>query len=220
LLGVGQPGQWAIGALGQDLDLRTDLPGYCVYREGHLAGTVSSLEDLWQDDFVAFAIGCSFSFEQMLMDSGIRLRHIEQGRNVAMFRTRTPTVPAGPFAGELVVSMRPLAGGDIDQAIRITGGFPAIHGAPVQVGDPAALGIADLQRPDFGDPVAVLPGEQPVFWACGVTSQVALGHARLPLAITHRPGHMLVTDLLNATLAGLTSPAAAGTAGGRSSHAT
>jgi uncharacterized protein YcsI (UPF0317 family) len=201
LLGVGEPGRWDIPSLGIDLDIRTDFPGYYVYRDGRKAEELTSLKDIWQPDFVAFAIGCSFSFEQMLMQSGISLRHIEQQRNVAMYRTSTPNVPAGPFGGNLVVSMRPMTSRDAIRAIQITSRFPAVHGAPVHIGDPALIGIADLQVPDYGDPVEIRADELPVFWACGVTPQEAIRCAGLPLAISHKPGHMLVTDMPNATLA-------------------
>ena len=140
-------------------------------------------------------IGCSFTFERALIVAGIPLRHMAEGRNVAMYRTSVATVPAGPFGGPLVVSMRPVRAGDADRAAEITACFPDMHGRPIHVGDPAALGIADLSKPDYGDAVAVLPGEVPVFWACGVTSQAALEGAGLPLFLAHAPGCMLVTDL-------------------------
>jgi uncharacterized protein YcsI (UPF0317 family) len=201
LLAVAEPGQGALPALGEDLDVRTDLPGYCVYRDGQLTETRRSIRDLWQPDLVAFAIGCSFSFEQALLAAGIPVRHLEEGRNVPMYRTRIANVPVPPFAGRMVVSMRPMPAADAIRAVQITSRFPRVHGAPVHLGDPALIGIADLERPDYGDPVTVRPGELPVFWACGVTPQDAIREARLPLAITHRPGHMLVTDLSNEALA-------------------
>jgi len=201
LLAVGEPGQWAIPALGADLDIRRDVPGYYLYRDGELAQELPSLADVWRDDLVAFAIGCSFSFEQMLLRAGIALRHIGQRKNVAMFRTNIPNQAAGPFGGQMVVSMRPLKAADAIRAIQITSRFPAVHGAPVHLGDPALIGIADLQRPDYGEAVDVLPDEIPVFWACGVTPQEAIRSARLPFAIAHKPGHMLITDIPNDTLA-------------------
>jgi len=201
LLGVSEPGQWAMPLLGSDIDIRTDLPGYYVYRDGHKAQELTDLCDIWQSDFVVFAIGCSFSFEQMLMQAGVPLRHIDEQRNVAMYRTSTLNVPAGPFGGNLVVSMRPMTSRDAIRAVQITSRFPAVHGAPIHIGDPALLGIADLQAPDYGDPVDVHSDELPVFWACGVTPQEAIRAARVPIAISHKPGHMLVTDLLNADLA-------------------
>ena len=201
LLGVSEPGSPALEGLGEDLDLRTDVPRYWVYREGRMAEEVDRLDGLWRPDLVAFAIGCSFSFEQMLQREGIPLRHLEEGRNVPMYRTDIPNRPSGPFAGALVVSMRPLAAAHAIRAIQVTSRFPGIHGAPVHLGDPSLIGIADLGRPDYGEAVTVREGELPVFWACGVTPQEALRAARLPFAITHKPGHMLVTDLPNASLA-------------------
>ena len=201
VLAMGEPGEVGLPALGVGIDMRCDLPRYRVWRHGVLVAEPTHIADLWQDDFVSFALGCSFSFEQALLDDGIRLRHVEQGRNVAMYRTNLPTLEAGPFRGPLVVSMRPLKPEDVDRAVQITARYPAVHGAPVHVGDPAQIGIPDLARPDFGDAVEVLPGEVPVFWACGVTPQAALVQAAPPLVITHAPGCMLVTDLLNHQLA-------------------
>ena len=201
LLAVGEPGDPALPALGAGIDLRHDLPRYRVWRDGRVAAEPTDIADLWQDDFVGFVLGCSFSFEQALLDEGVPLRHVAEGRNVAMFRTRIATVAAGPFSGPLVVTMRPMAAADAIRAVQITSRYPAVHGAPVHLGDPALIGIGDLQRPDYGDAVAVLPGEIPVFWACGVTPQAALVQAAVPLAITHAPGAMLVTDLFNHQLA-------------------
>lgn len=201
LLAVGEPGQWNVAALGADVDLRSDVPGYNIYRDGRLADQPHTLHEVWRDDLVAFAIGCSFSFEQMLMEAGIPLRHVEQGRNVSMYRTNIANQGAGPFGGNLVVSMRPMKARDAIRAIQITSRFPAVHGAPVHLGDPALIGIADLAQPDYGDAVAIAADELPVFWACGVTPQEAIRGAQLPLVITHQPGYMLVTDIPNATLA-------------------
>ncbi|WP_269746231.1 MULTISPECIES: putative hydro-lyase [unclassified Janthinobacterium] len=201
LLAVGEPGQWNLPALGRDLDVRRDVPAYYVYRDGALAAEAETLAELWRDDMVAFAIGCSFSFEQMLMQAGIALRHVEQRKNVAMYRTNIANQAAGPFAGNMVVSMRPMKARDAIRAVQITSRFPAIHGAPVHLGDPAEIGIVDVGRPDFGDAVDILPGELPVFWACGVTPQEAIRGAGLALVLTHKPGYMLVTDITNASLA-------------------
>ncbi len=201
LLAMGEPGDPTLAALGADIDMRLDLPRYRVWRDGVLVEEPTDIAALWQDDFVSFVLGCSFSFEQALLDEGLRLRHIDEGRNVAMFRTNIATTPAGPFSGPLVVTMRPLKAADAIRAVQITSRFPAVHGAPVHIGDPRLIGIADLSQPDYGDAVAVHADELPVFWACGVTPQAALVQARLPLAITHAPGAMLVTDLLNHQLA-------------------
>jgi uncharacterized protein YcsI (UPF0317 family) len=200
LLGFSEPGRWDIPALGQ-IDLRSDAPGYYVYRDGELADETHALHDLWQNDFVGFAIGCSFSFEQMLLQAGIPLRHIEQQRNVAMYRTHIANAKAGPFGGNMVVSMRPMKAKDAIRAVQITSRFPKVHGAPIHLGDPTLIGIADIGRPDYGDAVEIKSDELPVFWACGVTPQEAIREAKLQLVITHKPGYMLVTDIPNSTLA-------------------
>jgi uncharacterized protein YcsI (UPF0317 family) len=181
-------------------DLRTDLPRYRVYRDGRLVAEPLEVRELWTPDLVAFLIGCSFSFEEPLAAAGIPLRHVETCANVPMYLTNRPTRPAGRFHGPLVVSMRPIPAGLVPLAVQITGRYEQVHGAPVHVGEPAALGIADLARPDFGDAVEVRPGELPVFWACGVTPQAAALASRLAFCITHAPGHMFVTDLDNASL--------------------
>jgi uncharacterized protein YcsI (UPF0317 family) len=199
LVGVSDPGQFGHRALGADLDIRTDVPGYYLYRHGELIDEPRDLLALWRDDFVWFAIGCSFSFEEALMAAGISLRHIEQHKNVAMYKTNRATERAGPFAGPLVVSMRPLSVADAILAIQITSRFPGVHGAPVHFGDPAQLGIADINRPDYGEAVEIADNEVPVFWACGVTPQAALRAARPEICITHKPGSMLITDLLNSS---------------------
>ncbi len=196
LLGMTRPGDPGLPALGEDIDLRTDLPGYRVWRDGRLDEEVDEITGLWREDSVGFAIGCSFSFEAALVAAGIRLRHLEEGRNVAMFVTSIATTPAGRFHGPMVVSMRPIKRADVERARAITRSAPNAHGAPIHHGDPEAIGIRDLAVPDFGESVTVAEDEVPVFWACGVTPQMALQNAALPLAITHRPGAMLVTDLL------------------------
>jgi uncharacterized protein YcsI (UPF0317 family) len=201
LLGIGEPGGWRVPALGVDLDVRNDVPAFYVYRHGERAEEVRSLNELWRDDLVVFAIGCSFSFEEMLKREGIALRHIEQKRNVPMYRTSEPNVPAGVFGGHRVVSMRPMKAADAIRAIQITSRFPGVHGAPVHLGDPSLIGIRNLSQPDFGDAVDIRSDELPVFWACGVTPQAAIESARLPFAIAHKPGHMLITDIPNTRLA-------------------
>lgn len=182
-------------------DLRTDIPRYRIYRNGRLAEEVTDLEAVWTGDLVAFLLGCSFSFETALREAGVPVRHIEEGKNVSMFITSVPCVPAGAFAGPLVVSMRPIPAPLVSKAVQVSGRFPAVHGAPVHVGDPGAIGIRDLGRPDFGDAVTIRPGEIPVFWACGVTPQAVAMQAKPPLMITHAPGHMFVTDLKDEALA-------------------
>lgn len=190
------PGQWRPARSAPAADIRTDVPRYRVFRDGRPdADEPLDIRPLWRDDLVTFLIGCSFTFEAALLAAGLPVRHVELGRNVPMYRTRVPCQAAGPFAGPLVVSMRPYRPADVEAVRQVTARFPAMHGPPVHVGDPAALGIADLARPDFGDPVPVGADEVPVFWACGVTPQLALEAARPELAITHSPGCMFVTDL-------------------------
>jgi uncharacterized protein YcsI (UPF0317 family) len=201
VLAVSEPGDPRLPTLGADIDIRSDVPRYRVWRRGELVEEPTDIAALWRDDLVTFVIGCSFSFEQALLDAGLSLRHIDENRNVAMFRTNIATVPAGPFHGPMVVSMRPLRASETIRAIQVTSRFPDVHGAPVHVGDPALIGIADLSHPDYGDAVEVLPDELPVFWACGVTPQAAIAEAKPDFCITHAPGAMLITDLLNHQLA-------------------
>jgi uncharacterized protein YcsI (UPF0317 family) len=179
----------------KDANIATDIPGYRVYRNGEFAGERDSVADLWQKDFVAFLIGCSFSFEAAVAEAGIPLRHVQQGCNVAMFRTSIPCEPAGPFEGEMVVSMRPIKSRDVAKVVEISGRFDIAHGVPVHIGNPGAIGITDLAKPDYGDAVSIEGDEVPVFWACGVTPQWVAQKSRLPLCITHAPGKMFVTDL-------------------------
>jgi uncharacterized protein YcsI (UPF0317 family) len=176
-------------------DLRTDLPSYRVFRDGVLMEEVGDISGYWRDDLVSFLIGCSFSFEEALVQAGIGLRHLEMGRNVAMYRTNRQCEPAGRFHGPMVVSMRPIPAGQVDLATAITGRFTNSHGAPVHAGDPRLLGIADLAAPDYGDAVPIRDGEVPVFWACGVTPQAVVLESKLPFCITHAPGRMFVSDL-------------------------
>jgi uncharacterized protein YcsI (UPF0317 family) len=201
LLAVSEPGRHELPSLGKDIDIRTDVPRYRVWRDGELDEEVGDIRALWQGDFVTFVLGCSFSFEQALLEAGLPVRHIEQGRNVPMYRTNIATAEAGPFRGPLVVTMRPMRAAAAIRAIQVTSRFPDVHGAPVHLGDPALIGIRDLSQPDYGDAVDVREDEIPVFWACGVTPQAAIVQARPPLCITHAPGAMLITDLLNQQLA-------------------
>ncbi|MBC7716825.1 MAG: putative hydro-lyase [Pseudorhodobacter sp.] len=201
LLAVSEPGDAMLPALGADIDIRTDVPRYRVWKHGEVVAEPTDIQALWRPDLVTFVLGCSFSFEQALLDDGLRLRHIDEGKNVAMYRSNVPTMAAGAFHGPMVVSMRPFKAADAIRAIQITSRFPTVHGAPVHLGDPALIGIKDLSHPDYGDAVVVMPGELPVFWACGVTPQAAIAQARPDFCITHAPGAMLITDLLNQRLA-------------------
>jgi uncharacterized protein YcsI (UPF0317 family) len=201
VLAVSEVGVPLLPQLGADIDIRTDVPRYRVWRHGEVVDEPTDVTKYWRDDLVTFVLGCSFSFEQALLDSGLALRHVSEGKNVAMYRTNIATAAAGPFQGPMVVSMRPLRAAAAIRAIQITSRFPDVHGAPVHIGDPALIGIRDLARPDYGDAVDVLPDELPVFWACGVTPQAAITKARPEFCITHAPGAMLITDLLNHQLA-------------------
>lgn len=195
LIGVSDTGNPDMFTLGDDIDIRSDIPAYNIYRDGDLAETATDIDDIWRDDFVAFALGCSFSFEHALLAAGIDLWHISNDTTISMFKTTVKTVPSGPFSGGLVVSMRMIETARVAEAAAITARFPLAHGGPVHIGDPAAIGIADPARPDWGDPVPCPSGHTPVFWACGVTPQAVVRQARLPICITHKPGHMLLTDI-------------------------
>ena len=201
LLDVTEPGSPVPAALAPDADLRTDLPRYRVWQNGELVDEPTEITRWWRDDLVSFLIGCSFTFEAPLLRAGVPVRHIELGCNVPMYRTNIPCAPAGPFHGPMVVSMRPLKPADAIRAVQITSRYPGVHGAPVHIGLPEQIGIRDLSRPDFGDPVPVDPDELPVFWACGVTPQSVIMAAKPPLAITHSPGCMFVTDVPDESLA-------------------
>jgi len=197
IIGVSDAGDPRLPALGADLDIRTDLPGYRVWQDGEIVDEPADVTRWWRDDLVSFVLGCSYSFEEALLEDGVPLRHVERRLRVPMYRTNVACAPAGPFAGPLVVSMRPLTPAHAIRAIQITTRFPAVHGAPVHVGLPELIGIENLARPDYGDAVEVKADELPVFWACGVTPQAVIAAAKPPFAITHAPGCMLVTDLKN-----------------------
>jgi uncharacterized protein YcsI (UPF0317 family) len=203
VLAVSEAGDPHFPTLGSDLDIRTDLPRYRVWRDGELVAEPTDLRDVWRDDLVSFAIGCSFSFEEALIEDGIEVRHIACGSNVPMYRTNIPCTPAGVFHGNLVVSMRPMKPKDAIRAVQITTRFPSVHGAPVHLGFPAQIGIADIGKPDYGDAVPIAADEMPVFWACGVTPQAVIAQVRPEFCITHAPGAMLITDLRNTSLAAL-----------------
>lgn len=196
-----EPGNAIITAAGEDVDIRTDVPCYRVFKNGELVKTQDNIEKLWRDDLVTFLLGCSFSFEEPLIADGIEIRNVTEGVNVPMYNTNIACKPAGDFQGNMVVSMRPMKPADAIRAIQICSRFPQVHGAPVHFGDPAQIGITDLNTPDYGDMVTIKEGEVPVFWACGVTPQVAVQNAKPKFCITHSPGCMLVTDIKNSSLA-------------------
>jgi uncharacterized protein YcsI (UPF0317 family) len=200
LLDVTEVGSPVPEAVAKDADLRSDLPRYRVWEHGELVDEPTDIHDRWRDDFVAFLLGCSFTFEAALLRAGVPVRHIQQGVNVPMYRTNIACQPAGVFHGPMVVSMRPLKPADAIRAVQITSRYPAVHGAPVHLGLPEQIGIGDLSGPDFGDAVEVHADELPVFWACGVTPQSVAMSARPPLMITHSPGCMFVTDVRDESL--------------------
>ena len=197
LIARSEPGDPALPTLGREIDVRSDLPRYRVFRDGVAVSEETDITALWRDDLVAFALGCSYSFEAALLDAGVPIRHIEQGKKVCTYRTGLDTVPAGRLHGRMVVSMRNFTVPNAIRAIEITSRFPRVHGAPIHFGDPAAIGIADIDKPEFGGEPDIRPGEVPLFWACGVTPQTVIEAARPPFCITHKAGHMLVTDRLN-----------------------
>jgi uncharacterized protein YcsI (UPF0317 family) len=202
LLDVTEPGSAEPRLVAPGADLRTDVPRYRVYRHGELSEEPDHLEAWWRDDLVGFLLGCSFTFEHALLQGGVPVRHLEAGCNVPMYRTNVACRPAGVFRGPLTVSMRPLTPAQAVRAVQICSRFPRAHGAPIHIGDPETIGVRDLDHPDFGDPVEIKPGEVPVFWACGVTPQTVAMEVRPPLLLTHKPGHMFVTDLRDTDLEG------------------
>ena len=200
LLDVTEPGSPEPRRVAPGADLRTDLPRYRVYRHGELVEEPADLRSWWRDDLVGFLLGCSFTFENALLRAGVPVRHLETGCNVPMYRTNLPCKPAGVLHGPMVVSMRPLTPAQTVKAVAVCSHYPRAHGAPIHFGSPEAIGIRDLDRPDFGDSVQVRPGEVPVFWACGVTPQAVAMEVKPSLLITHKPGHMFVTDLRDVEL--------------------
>jgi uncharacterized protein YcsI (UPF0317 family) len=200
VLAVGAPGDPSLPTLGADIDMRSDVPRYRVFRNGALVEEPTDIRHLWRGDLVTFILGCSFSFEWALLEDGLTMHHMINGTNVPMYRTNVATMPSGPFHGPLVVSMRSFKPADAIRAIQITSRFPGVHGAPVHIGLPDEIGIRDLARPDWGDAVDVPADELPLFWACGVTPQAVVAEAKPEFCITHAPGSMLVTDLKNSQL--------------------
>ncbi|HEV3426060.1 MAG TPA: putative hydro-lyase [Paraburkholderia sp.] len=195
LIGMTEVDKSLVPTLGDDVDLRTDLPRYRVWREGVLMQELDDISALWQDDFVGFVLGCSLSFEHALELAGLRVRHVDEGKVVPMYRTSIQTKPVGVFRGPMIVSMRPYTPEQAAIAYRVCAALPGAHGTPVHMGDPGAIGIQDVAVPDEGEPTEILAGEEPVFWGCGVTPQAAVIEARPPICITHAPGHMLVCDV-------------------------
>jgi uncharacterized protein YcsI (UPF0317 family) len=199
LVGISDTGNPRFTALGTDLNLVTDVPSYHIYQQGQLSETVTNLHTHWNDSFVSFALGCSHTFENALEQAGFSLWHVDNQTTVPMFKTAIDTVPSGPFYGAMVVTMRAIPDSRLEEVVEICRKYPLGHGAPVHIGNPATIGINSLDAPDWGDPAPLPKGYTPVFWACGVTPQVALCNAKLPLAITHKPGSMLITDIPDST---------------------
>jgi len=197
VLDVLGPGTHETVFLAPNSDIRSDVPKYHVFRKGKLTEKREDIKEIWQDDFVTFFLGCSFTFEEALLRSHIPVRHIEEGKNVPMYITNIRCRDGGIFNGPLIVTMRPIPAEKIVKAVQITARYPSVHGSPVHIGSPQEIGIKDLSKPDFGDAVEIKDGEKPVYWACGVTPQEALLHARPDICITHSPGHMFVSDKLN-----------------------
>ncbi|PHS04244.1 MAG: hypothetical protein COA78_16890 [Blastopirellula sp.] len=195
LSGVSDTGNPILHTMGQDIDIRTDVSAYNIYRYGKLVNSTSDIVDIWQDDFVVFALGCSFTFEHAAQRAGIKMWHIENNTTVPMFRTDIDCVPSNRFGGKMVVSMRSILKDQVQLVSEISAKFPLAHGAPLHVGSPEEIGIADLEMPDWGNPAPIEQGHVPVFWACGVTPQVAIEEAQIPIIITHKPGHMLISDI-------------------------
>lgn len=200
ILEVSDEGSRKLKYMGRDIDIATDFPKYRIYKKGVLAGEYTNVSQFWKDDFVSFIIGCSFSFEAELLEAGVTVRHIEENKNVPMYNTNIACEPAGIFKGNMVVSMRPLPYDQVIKAVNITAGMPRVHGAPVHISDPQAIGINDIDKPDYGDSVTIKPGEVPVFWPCGVTPQNVIMNTKPDFVITHAPGHMLITDVKNINL--------------------
>lgn len=200
VLEVSDIGSKSLSYIADNVDITKDIPKYRVYENGILTGEYTSITHLWRDDFVSFLIGCSFSFESELLDTGISIRHIDENCNVPMFITNIDCEPAGIFNGKMVVSMRPIPYDQIIKSVMVTGAMPKVHGTPIHIGDPSVIGILNITKPDFGDCVEIRDGEVPVFWACGVTPQSVVMNVKPEIVITHSPGHMLITDIKNVDL--------------------
>lgn len=200
VLEVSEEGDRYLRRIAPGADIASEIPKYRIYEKGVLTGEYTNVESFWRKDLVSFLIGCSFSFESELLDAGIEVRHISMGCNVPMYITNIECEPAGIFSGEMVVSMRPIPYEQIVKAVTVTGQMPKVHGTPIHIGDPSVIGIKDVNKPDFGEAVSIMPGEVPVFWCCGVTPQSVVMNVKPSFCITHAPGHMLITDVKNTEL--------------------
>lgn len=200
LLDVSEMGDVSFPYFGKEADIRTDVAKYRVYQHGELVDELDDISEIYTDDFVSFLIGCSFTFEHALLEANIPIRHLEEQHNVPMYITNIPASPSGQFEGNITVSMRPMTMKQAIQATEITTHFKKVHGTPIHIGDPEAIGIQNINQPDFGEPVRINPGEVPVFWGCGVTPQSVALSAKPELMITHSPGHMFITDVRDSEL--------------------
>ncbi len=195
ILDITEPGETEPKILAPGANIATDIPRYKVWINGECIDEPADVKAYWKDDLVSFLLGCSFTFESALLDSGIPVRHIEMNKNVPIFQTNVPCVPAGKLHGDLIVTMRPIPAELIPKAVLCTGRYPSVHGAPVHIGDPSLIGITDIKKPEMGDPVEIYPGETPVFWACGCTSHSVVMNSKPSFSITHSPGYMFIGDL-------------------------
>lgn len=200
ILEVTDEGSRQLHRMAEDADIARDIPRYRIYKDGKLTGEYTDVSEFWRDDLVSFLIGCSFSFEGELLAADVPVRQIEQGCNVPMYNTNIQCESAGIFSGNMVVSMRPVPYDLAVKAILITGDMPRVHGAPIHIGSPEAIGIRDINKPDYGDMVEIRDGEIPLFWPCGVTPQAVVMASKPDFCITHAPGHMFITDIKNVNL--------------------
>jgi uncharacterized protein YcsI (UPF0317 family) len=200
VLDVTEVGDFEPKIIAPGADIRTDLPRYRIFKHGELRAETTDIKAFWRNDLVAFLIGCSFSFENAMLNSGLPVRHVEEEKNVPMYKTNIQCYPTGIFSSPLVVSMRPLPANNVVRAVEVTSRYYKAHGSPVHIGNPGVIGIKDLAKPDYGDAVTIHDGEVPVFWACGVTTQTAILQAKPELAITHSPGHMFISNLKDEAL--------------------
>ncbi|MCI6737342.1 MAG: putative hydro-lyase [Intestinibacter sp.] len=200
ILEVSDVGSRTLKKIAKDCDIAKDIPKYRIYKKGELVGEYTDVSEFWQDDFVSFLIGCSFSFESEMIEAGIEIRHITEDCNVPMYMTNIECESAGIFNGKMVVSMRPIKPDQIVKAVTVTETMPKVHGTPIHIGDPSVIGIKDINKPEFGDAVTINEGEVPVFWPCGVTPQSVIMNVKPDIVITHSPGHMLITDVKNVEL--------------------
>lgn len=196
LYGVSETGNSKLSFLGEDVDVKSDLSSYRVYSNGQFNGNTGSIKEIWQDDFVTFAIGCSLSFEEILIMQGIPLRHLQENKKIPAYQTNIELNSTGAFSGKTFVTMRQFSTLDSTKATTLTAQFPKFHGAPLHSGDCTQIGIKDLSKPDYGDTPTLYKDDIPLYWACGITVLQVIEKAEMPIAIVVNPGYMLITDLL------------------------